>query len=397
MKGAKYQMKEPLISVIVPVFNIEKYISRCVESIIGQTYSNLQIILVDDGSIDSSGEICDAYAKRDDRIQVIHQKNGGLVIARKAGLAVAIGEYIGFVDGDDYIEHNFYETLLNFILEEDVDFVHTGYVYEKNGVSINQCKFESNIYELDKDTAVKIINDYFFGVDEEKYITFGIVSKLFRSDFIIKCYDEVPDSQSYGEDLLCSCVCLLSGKRASFHREALYHYVCRPDSFTHSKEITLILKAARLYDQLYELFGKHKVISGVEVNLNRHFIDFIASNVLRNDRFSDFVNTYIFSEIDLIKDKRVVIYGAGAVGRGYYTQISKYASCVIVGWVDKDYKNINYDYSDVIGIEEIKNLKYDMILIAVNNTEKANDIKKQLHGIGVPEQKILWKKPRTLV
>ena len=98
-----------LISVIVPVFNIDKYISKCIESIMEQTYKNLQIILVDDGSTDTSGEICDRYAKKDIRIQVIHKKNGGLVSARNAGLEAAAGEYVGFVDGDDYIDIGFYE------------------------------------------------------------------------------------------------------------------------------------------------------------------------------------------------------------------------------------------------------------------------------------------------
>ena len=99
------------ISIIVPVYNIEKYISECIESIINQTYKNLQIILVDDGSTDKSGIICDEYARKDTRINVIHQKNGGLVSARKSGLRNVEGEFVGFVDGDDYIEPDMYENL----------------------------------------------------------------------------------------------------------------------------------------------------------------------------------------------------------------------------------------------------------------------------------------------
>ena len=94
------------ITVIVPVYNVERYINKCIDSIKNQTYSNLQIILVDDGSTDNSGKICDIYAMNDNRIEVFHTKNKGLVAARKFGILHAVGEYVGFVDSDDYIEPN---------------------------------------------------------------------------------------------------------------------------------------------------------------------------------------------------------------------------------------------------------------------------------------------------
>ena len=102
---------EELISVIVPVYKVEKYLNKCVQSIIQQTYTNLEIILVDDGSPDNCPQMCDEWAKKDSRIVVIHKKNGGLSDARNAGIAVAKGKYIGFVDSDDYIESTMYEDL----------------------------------------------------------------------------------------------------------------------------------------------------------------------------------------------------------------------------------------------------------------------------------------------
>ena len=100
-----------LISVIIPVYKVEKYLSKCVESIINQTYKNLEIILVNDGSPDNCGEICDEYAKKDSRIKVIHKENGGLSDARNAGIEIASGQYIAFVDSDDYIASNMYERM----------------------------------------------------------------------------------------------------------------------------------------------------------------------------------------------------------------------------------------------------------------------------------------------
>lgn len=106
-------MNTPLISVIVPIYNVEDYLHRCVDSIINQTYKNLEIILVDDGSPDNCGRICDEYAKKDSRIVVIHRKNGGLSAARNSGLEICKGEYIGFVDSDDCIHPQMYELLYN--------------------------------------------------------------------------------------------------------------------------------------------------------------------------------------------------------------------------------------------------------------------------------------------
>lgn len=125
---------QPLISVIVPIYNVEKYLDRCVDSIINQTYKNLEIILVDDGSPDNCPKMCDDYAKIDNRIKVVHKENGGLSDARNVGMKVATGEYVSFIDSDDYISLDFYETLLETIVDNDSDIVECGVVkfYEDN-------------------------------------------------------------------------------------------------------------------------------------------------------------------------------------------------------------------------------------------------------------------------
>lgn len=112
--------KEAMISVIIPIYNAELYLNRCIESVLYQTYTNLEVILVDDGSTDNSGEICDSYREIDKRVQVIHQENGGPSSARNRGLMAAKGEYIGFIDSDDYMAGDMYETLLAY-MQDDVD------------------------------------------------------------------------------------------------------------------------------------------------------------------------------------------------------------------------------------------------------------------------------------
>ena len=120
IKERLFMNETPLLSVIVPVYRVEKYLDRCLQSIAGQTYRNLEIILVDDGSPDSSGAICDAWAAKDSRIRVIHKKNAGAGAARNTGLDVATGEIISMIDSDDYLEVHMYEHLLN-LMSEDVD------------------------------------------------------------------------------------------------------------------------------------------------------------------------------------------------------------------------------------------------------------------------------------
>lgn len=127
-------MKEELISVIVPIYKVEDYIRECIESIINQTYKNLEIILVDDGSPDNCGQICDDYAKKDNRIKVIHKENGGLSSARNAGLEIAKGEYISFIDSDDYVSERFIEILYRLCYENNADVAECNLLRFKNKI-----------------------------------------------------------------------------------------------------------------------------------------------------------------------------------------------------------------------------------------------------------------------
>ena len=128
-----------LISVIVPVYNVESYVAECIESIQNQTYMNLEIILVDDGSKDMSGDICDQYAAYDERIKVIHQENGGLSAARNTGIEAANGDYISFVDSDDYIGLTLFEDMLQLLKEYDLDIIEFTAFRDKSGDIIEGC------------------------------------------------------------------------------------------------------------------------------------------------------------------------------------------------------------------------------------------------------------------
>ena len=153
------QGKQPLISVIVPVYNVAEYLQECVDSIINQTYKNLEIILVDDGSTDACPDICDEYAKRDSRIRVIHKKNGGLSDARNAGLDICTGEWIGFVDSDDYIAHDMYEKLYYGAIVNSSDVAVCHFYCRDNGSSFNSSNFSrKEIYTTKQDMICQMFS-----------------------------------------------------------------------------------------------------------------------------------------------------------------------------------------------------------------------------------------------
>ena len=124
---------DPIISIIVPIYNVGKYLPKCIESILNQTFKNFELILVNDGSTDNSGVVCDDYEKKDTRIKIIHKSNGGVSSARNAGLYVAKGEYIGFVDPDDYIDKNMYEKLYRLCIDNNSDIAICRFNREING------------------------------------------------------------------------------------------------------------------------------------------------------------------------------------------------------------------------------------------------------------------------
>lgn len=162
-----------LISVIVPVYNVEKYLNKCIESIANQTYKNLEIILVDDGSTDSSGAICDQWAKKDDRIKVIHKENGGLSDARNKGLYIASGNYIGFVDSDDWIDYEMYEKLLSLSKSYNADISSCGVlkIWDNNETR-----------KLTKDNGLQVLNNIesMEALIESSYLIQTVWNKLYK-------------------------------------------------------------------------------------------------------------------------------------------------------------------------------------------------------------------------
>lgn len=204
------------ISVIVPAYNIEEYLPRCLESIINQTYQNLEIIIVDDGSKDNTSKICDEYAKKDNRIIVIHQENKGLSGARNSALKIATGDYIGYVDGDDYIASSMYELMLASMEENDADLAMCG--YEQVGEGAVKVEFSGENYVFSREEAL----DIYIQDNRTFHIYNSVWSKLFKRELVHGI--EFPLGRN-SEDIVYTGRALSGCRKCVFVDRPLYFYI----------------------------------------------------------------------------------------------------------------------------------------------------------------------------
>ena len=233
------------ISVIIPVYNVEKYLSRCLESVINQTYENLEIILINDGSKDRSGLICDYYVKKDNRIKVFHQENQGLSAARNKGIEVASGEYIGFLDSDDYIEKDMYQILFSNAIKYDADITAcSSKIMLLNG-KVKLGESDGNILVLNKFEAVaEIINK----------IDGAVWNKLYKSNLIKSLKFE--RGKVHGEDLYFQFQCLTRCNKVVYVNSCKHNYIKRCNSITTSTFSERIFDQVYFKDLIYDLIDK---------------------------------------------------------------------------------------------------------------------------------------------
>lgn len=208
------------ISLIVPCYNIRKYLPRCIESILAQTYKNLEIILISDGSTDGTDEVIREYAKKDSRIIPIFKQNLGVSDTRNRGLDIATGDYIGFVDGDDYIEPEMYETLLKNAIENNADISHCGY----------QMVFPSRV-DYYYNTGKKVIQDNKKGIRDiivGDYVEPGIWNKLYRLNTLKEL--RMPPDIKINEDVIFNFYAFVNSQKSVYEDLPFYHYILRKGS-----------------------------------------------------------------------------------------------------------------------------------------------------------------------
>ena len=383
-------MKNPLISIIVPIYKIDRFIGVCIESILNQTYRNLEIILVDDGSPDRCPEICDLYARKDSRIKVIHKQNGGLVSARKAGILAAQGEYIGYVDGDDWISPGFYESSYTSIKENNADVSIAGFsrdLFDKRDTILNS--IASGVYV---GPSIESLKKQMISLGP--FFTHGITTylwnKLFRRDVIVQHQLACDESITIGEDAAVTYPTLMDCTKIVITDNCDYHYRQREDSMlkqssNYQEEYMRLLS---LYNFMKQELGSYPE----RYNLLQQTEDLILSTyIIRSGGTLDCSEPGldIFPFKNELEGEKIIVYGAGTFGQQLVRRIKIENTCNIVAWIDNDYWEYRRCCMDVDPIEEINKYDFDRILIAKLSDSAIKEIKNLLMNHGIDESRIL--------
>lgn len=378
---------QPEISVIVPIFNCEIYLAECLDSIMNQTKKELEIILIDDGSTDASGKICDDYAHRDDRIKVIHSENCGLVETRKKGISVSNGKYIAYVDADDWIEPDMYEELYKAVTDKDCDMVASGLYrqFDDRKQKVTNT-IKPGVYDRDGIVRSIMPKMLFNGIYYQMGVRPNLVNKLFRRELICQEQMDVPARITNGEDTAVTYGCVMRAERIFLSDEIYYHYR------QHSEAMTKTRSSVEDMDNLKALYShlKRKLCFGGYEDIMAPQINTYISNMLVQRCFDIYDREgESFSAFGGIEsDSRIAVYGAGNFGR----QVHGYAAAKLadVVWVDEKYDFYQAQGMSVRSIDVLTDENVDYVVIAIIDESVAGEVKNKLCDIGIASGKIRW-------
>ena len=366
------------ISVIVPVYNVENYIRECIESIVNQTYKNLEIILVDDGSTDNSGKVCDEYAATDERITVIHKQNAGLISARKAGISMATGDYATYVDSDDWIDYDTYERAAEMIDKYSPDMVVYGYK-KCNGDEIYQ-KYEEledgyytrhDLYNLIKNEFE--INNIFY----KNLLSSSCCNKIVRLDLLKRNQLTINEKIIIGEDAALSFSCLIESNDIYIMHSTPYNYRVRRDSIMHKNEQNQYESVILVAKHLYAVMKNSRLLYNDIIF--HQFILYIFYEIIISD-IKYFIKDIKVLYPKLKKNSKILIYGEGVFSRNLSEWLRKNNYCEITGYIKT---------SSILKLSQYNGL-YDYIIIAVANAVFVKDIIDLLRSVGISDKKILY-------
>lgn len=364
------------ISVIVSVYNAEPYLDKCVQSIINQTYRNLEIILVDNRSTDKSRQICDRYGKLDDRIVVVSEWNKGLVTARATGISVATGDYINFVDADDYVDIDTYENLVN-KMEGAADMILYNLIEEYPDHSFTkENHFDDKVY--DKTMIRECIIPQMLSCGD--FFDFGVlpnlVCKLINREFLKKTEYEVDKTITVGEDAALTYQLLANASRIQLINYAPYHYCKREDSMMWKPIVPGSLNM--LKNNLLKSFKKAN-ISEVMAKQLEDYITFVS--LLKCPETVNDVSNHI-------QKSKIALYGAGGFGQAMFGAFSD----DVVIWVDSNYEKYKRNNNRVQAVEKLLQNQddYDKVFIAILNTNICREVKNRLLTLGIKKPIVYW-------
>lgn len=377
-----------LVSVEIPIYNAESTLRRCVDSVLEQTYRNLEIILVNDGSTDSSEKICDEYSSVDSRIIVIHKEHEGIVSTRKNAAKVMTGEYVAFLDADDWMEKDCIENLVKKQSESDGDIVCASYYLNlgdeqrlvNNGLN-------SGIYSPSEICEKMIfISDFQYGIHPHLW------NKLVDKNLYVSRQLGLDNQIVAGDDAAVLYPLILQSKKVCITEIAGYHYVQTSGSITKRRETNEYNRIKLLFNQMEKDITEFWIGNNKE-DAKKNVKRFI--NCISLFRCLEFVDDssdgyYLKPWNGIQAEDRVVVYGAGGCGTEVYRYLKDKCKISIVLWIDKNSNYYQKRGLPVSDIGSIRNAKYDKVIISHTEKRIANQMMNYLLEQGVNRNKICY-------
>ncbi len=387
----------PKISIVVPVYNDEAYLSRAIESIVGQVEKEIEIIIVDDGSTDKSRSIAERYSASDKRIRVIHKERGGQSSARLVGVSIAKGEYIGFVDGDDYVDTCMFGCMYSIAIETNCDLLSTGIIREYPDGE-RKMVFDHYDEGLMDDLQHNLYPTMLYNFQENDFGLYcTLVNKLFRRTLLQNVLESIDTRIMYGEDAATLYRYCMKCNTVFINKHAYYHYCIRDDSTSQLKTLDMAINTYALFNSLYADFYDNALSYDLLRQLKRYIINIeLHAMELLYGINQGTLNTWDFPYSTCLFEKKFVIYGAGACGQALfrYIQFEK-KDRNLVAWIDK--RNVDMQQQCDYPLDSIMDglkKQYEYLFIAVQSKGKMESIKEELTTqYGVDERKIIWEEP----
>lgn len=362
------------ISVIITIYNMEQYLDKCIQSVINQTYKNLEIILVNDGSTDKSLDICLKYYALDKRIIVLNNPNEGVVKVKLAGIKRATGDYITFVDADDWLDSNAYQLVMDMSDKEDM--ISYGLIEDYNFKSVQKFdQIDEGMY-MRADIKNKILPNIF---DVKNFFTFNVlpnlVCKFIKREILRNCVNKVNSYVRMGEDLDFVVQSLSFAHTLRVIKISPYHYVQREKSLVRTSVGT---------ESVIGLYNDLMSIESTEDNANwQRQVCIYMSFILQLKKMNMFIKNSSF--FDKLKNKKIVVYGCSFI-EAAVNELGGSIEAV----ADSNWKNIDWKDEEVIAPEEVMERDFDIIYIAILNERICQTVKSNLINMGIQEDKILY-------
>lgn len=295
-------MKHPKISIVIPVYNVEKHLNRCVESVVNQSFKDIEIILVDDGSPDNSPKMCDDWAAKDSRIKVVHKQNGGLGFARNTGMQHATGEFIAFIDSDDYIDLTMYEKLYEKAILHNADIVYCGHKYGlKDGTTYeNRSDFEKETIFENREDIENLSISYFYPSNGNAK-TMSVWHSIYKRE-VIKT-DFYSEREVVSEDLHFQVSAILNSKKIVYIPDSLYYYCYNGESLSHTFKFSKVYGYQKLMCLLLKVYPEkqhyvYKFYFNHALNFTRLYLgDKRITSKEKRKNLKEFYSNTIWQEI----------------------------------------------------------------------------------------------------